>query len=126
MDNGAFVINNEPPKDSIHFQEVSDITKFIPLGNRVVGRITKDPDQEIVVKGIIMPGDKQNPYVEAEVLAVGRGTTIATGVVPCEVKVGDMCLLWNGKAFPLVDGNKKYVIFQETDIVALFKKPETK
>jgi len=98
------------------------ITKFIPLASRLIGKLVKDPNREKISKGgIILGTDIEDPYVECQIIAVGRGTITHSGLVPNECKVGDMALLFNGKKYMLKDGGEDYIIFNEADIVATYK-----
>jgi len=118
---------------------VENVTSYIPTGNRIIGQVINDPRKEKILKsGIILPNDilgGKDPYITVKAIKVGRGTMSHNGIVPCEVNVGDLCLVFNGKWFelkekPVVDekGNIKdgdsFVIFSENDIVALYKDRE--
>lgn len=115
---------------------LENVTSYIPTGNRIIGKVINDPRKEKILKsGIILPNDilgGKDPYITVLAIRVGRGTISHNGIVPCEVNVGDMCLVFNGKWFqldekPIIDeqGNIKkgdsFVIFSENDIVALYK-----
>jgi len=101
--------------------KTDNINKFIPLRDRVVGKLVKDARKETKVGSIILTSNTKEPYSECEVLSVGRGVTTSIGVIPPEVAVGDICLLWTGKWFELTDGDNQYIIFQENDIVAKYR-----
>jgi len=98
------------------------VTKFIPLASRLIGKLVKDPNREKTTKsGIILQQDVEDPYVECQIIAVGRGSITHSGLVPNECKVGDMALLFNGKKYMLKDGGEDFIIFNESDIVATYK-----
>ena len=98
------------------------VTKFIPLASRLIGKLVKDPNREKTSKGgIILANDVEDPYVECQIIAVGRGSITHQGLVPNECKVGDMALLFNGKKYMLNDNGETYIIFNEADIVATYK-----
>lgn len=99
------------------------ITKFVPLRDRIIGKLVKDARNETVLpSGLVLTSDVKEVYSEVEVLSVGRGVITTIGVVPPEVQVGDICLLWTGKWFEITDGEETFIIFQENDIVAKYKK----
>lgn len=120
---------------------LENISSYIPTGNRIVGKVINDPRKEkILASGIILPDDilgGKDPYVTVRALKVGRGTVSHNGIVPCEVKEGDLCLVFNGKWYDLKEKPKvddkgnviegdSFIIFSENDIVALYKDREKK
>lgn len=119
---------------------LENLTSYIPTGNRIIGKVINDPRKEkILSSGLILPNDilgGKDPYITVKAIRVGRGTISHNGIVPCEVKEGDICLVFNGKWYELkekssvkdgqiVDGDS-FVIFSENDIVALYKDREQK
>lgn len=135
MDNGQSIIFAEDK------MTLENVTSYIPTGNRIIGRVINDPRKEkILESGIILPDNilgGKDPYITVKALKVGRGTMSHNGIVPCEVKEGDLCLVFNGKWFELkekpsvnekgdvIEGDS-FVIFSENDIVALYKDREKK
>lgn len=135
MDNGQSVVFAEDK------MTLENVTSYIPTGNRIIGKVINDPRKEkILESGLILPNDilgGKDPYITVKAIRVGRGTMSHNGIVPCEVNVGDICLVFNGKWFELkekssvnekkevVEGDS-FVIFSENDIVALYKDRETK
>jgi co-chaperonin GroES (HSP10) len=110
---------------------LENISSYIPTGNRIVGKIINDPRKEkISTGGIILPNDilgGKDPYITVRAINVGRGTMSHNGIVPCEVKEGDICLVFNGKWYELKEKNgDSFVIFSENDIVALYRDREKK
>ena len=102
--------------------KVEGFTNYKPLGNRVIGQVLKDPKEEEILNGIILPfgvtGGRKDPYLVVKVLKVGRGTITHNGIIPCEVVPGDTVMLFNSKWFELEEDGKKFIIFAENDIVA--------
>lgn len=106
---------------------------YQPLSNRIVGKM-KVKSEKVLPSGIIVPAgaqEQESPYVEVEVVAVGRGYVSQSGnIVPMETKVGDKVILIKVQPFILPsEGNpelaedERYVVFQESDIFV--KKIET-
>ena len=102
---------------------------YEPLSQRIIGKRKKKTDKQTAA-GIIIPQDiNDNPYIEVEVLAVGRGYVSQSGnIVPMETKVGDIVLLINTTPFilpkdksPEIAENEELVIFQESDIYTRIK-----
>jgi co-chaperonin GroES (HSP10) len=119
---GENLLVEQEPINAMDFMTDVPLTKYIPFGNRIIGKLVKDPEKEVILdSGIIMTSDKKSPYVECQVVKVGRGVTTNNGLVPCESKVGDIALLFNGKSYTLNDGDEKFIIFTEQDIVASYK-----
>lgn len=111
----------------IDFMESSSVpvSKYIPLASRLIGKLIKDPSKEVVLKsGIILANDTQEPYVECQIVKVGRGTITHSGIIPNECKIGDVALLFNGKKYILKDGDEEFIIFNESDIVATYTPTE--
>jgi co-chaperonin GroES (HSP10) len=67
--------------------------KFRPIGPRVY--IAIEPEPEMTPGGIVIPEHlrKKAPVTRVKVLAVGEGYHTSGGVVPCEVKPGDIALM---------------------------------
>ena len=106
--------------------DVQDVTHYIPLGNRLIGKLITDPSkEEKLASGIILPhdvtGGSKIPYTVVKILKVGRGTITHNGLVSCEAQPGDTALLFNAKWYVLKDKNdgQDYIIFSENDIVAI-------
>ena len=122
MLNGEVMMVQGKEVEVTDFAESVPVTKYIPLASRLIGKLIKDPNKEMVTKtGIIMPNDMQEPYVECQIIKVGRGTLTNNGVTPNECQIGDIALLFNGKNYFLKDGAEKFIIFNESDIVATYR-----
>ena len=122
MLNGESLLVEGKDVEVADFMETVPVTKYIPLSSRLIGKLTKDPSKGMVTKaGIIMPNDMEEPYVECVIVARGRGTLTNNGVVANECEVGDIALLFNGKKYILKDKGEEFIIFNESDIVAIYK-----
>ena len=94
------------------------MTKFRPLGDRVVVRRVKE-DQK-TAGGIIIPDTVAEKPQEGEVISVGPGALDDSGKrVPSEVKAGDYVLFgkWSGTEVK-VDG-EDLLIMKESDILGI-------
>lgn len=91
-----------------------------PLGDRV---IAKSLDLiEKTAGGIYLPDSAKEKPIEAEVVAVGEGITLADGtVVPIDVKVGDKIVYAKYAGTEVkVDGDE-YVILRADDIFGVIE-----
>lgn len=93
-----------------------------PLGDHVVIKLVKE--EEITASGILLPGaDDKEKKAEGEIIAVGPGKLLDTGVRgTMEVKVGDRVLIkkWGGDE---VEVEKvEYKIVSQEDILAILEK----
>ena len=90
--------------------------KLVPLGDRVV--LKPLVAEETTKSGIVLPGqDKEKPQ-QAEVVAVGPGTS----EVKMEVKKGDKVIFskYSGTEVKLEE-NDKYIVVKQEDIHAIIK-----
>ncbi|MBR1441312.1 MAG: co-chaperone GroES [Lachnospiraceae bacterium] len=90
--------------------------KLVPLGDRVV--LKPLVAEETTKSGIVLPGqDKEKPQ-QAEVVAVGPGTS----EVKMEVKKGDKVIFskYSGTEVKLEE-NDKYIVVKQEDILAIIK-----
>lgn len=94
------------------------MSKFRPLHDRVLLR--RLSAEEKTAGGIIIPDTAQEKPSEAEVIAVGPGTTSEQGqVTPLNVKPGDRVLFgkWSGTEVK-IDG-QDLLIVKESDILGI-------
>ena len=90
--------------------------KLVPLGDRVV--LKPLVAEETTKSGIVLPGqDKEKPQ-QAEVVAVGPGTS----EVKMEVRKGDKVIFskYSGTEVKLEE-NDKYIVVKQEDILAIIK-----
>lgn len=93
--------------------------KLQPLGDKVV---IKHLDEKAVTStGIVLPTSSQDKSQQAEVVAVGSGTTSDGKIVTMEVSVGDNIIYaeYSGTKVKL-DGTE-YIIVKQSDILAIIK-----
>ena len=89
-----------------------------PLHDRVL--IKRIEEQETVKGGIIIPDAAKEKSQEGEVISVGTGKTLESGViVPLEVKEDDRILFgkYSGTEIKLQD--QDYLILREDEIVGI-------
>lgn len=90
-----------------------------PIFDRVV-LLPKAPEEE-TLSGIILPTIAQDKSQEAEVVAVGDGTTFDGKDVGMRVAVGDKVLFSKYAGTEIEFEGKKYVIARQADILAKLK-----
>lgn len=89
--------------------------KLVPLGDRVVLQELKA--EETTKSGIVLPGQAQEKPQQAEVLAVGPGTS----EVKMEVAVGDQVIYSKYSGTEVKLDGQKYIIVKQDDILAIVK-----
>lgn len=92
---------------------------FKPLNDRVI--VEPLEGEEMTAAGIYVPETAKERPQEGTVLAVGPGRLLDSGErAPMEVRTGDRVLFarYAGTEFK-VDGDKRYLILGERDILAI-------
>lgn len=90
------------------------MTKFKPLGNRVVVKRSKAVTSK---GGILLPDSAQEAPKEGEVVAVGPGKCDEEGkVVAMNVSVGDRVLFSSYAGTKTEEGDDEYLILSEDEI----------
>ena len=88
-----------------------------PLGDRVVLKIE---EKEQTVGGFVLAGSAQEKTKTAKVVAIGQGVRTSSGeLVAPSVKVGDQVLVEAHAGIEVKDGDEKYVIVGEANILAI-------
>ena len=88
-----------------------------PLGDRVVLKIE---EKEQTVGGFVIAGSAQEKTKTATVVATGQGVRTLSGeLVAPSVKVGDQVLVEAHAGIEVKDGDEKYVIVGEANILAI-------
>ena len=88
-----------------------------PLGDRVVLKIE---EKEQIVGGFVLAGSAQEKTKTAKVVATGKGVRTLSGeLVAPSVKVGDQVLVEAHAGIDVKDGDEKYVIVGEANILAI-------
>ncbi len=91
--------------------------KLVPLGDRVV--LKHLVAEETTKSGIVLPGQNKEKSQQAEVIAVGPGTTADGKEIKMEVKVGDHVIYSQYAGTQVKLGDEEYVVVKQTDIVAI-------
>jgi chaperonin GroES len=92
--------------------------KLRPLGDRVW--VEPVDREETTASGIVLPDTAKEKPMEGHVLAVGPGARNDKGErMPVEVKVGDRVLFAKYSGTEVKDGNHKYLIMSEKDLLAI-------
>ena len=88
-----------------------------PLGDRVVLKIE---EKEQTVGGFVLAGTAQEKTKTAKVVAIGQGVRTLSGeLVAPSVKVGDQVLVEAHAGIDIKDGDEKYIIVGEANILAI-------
>ena len=88
-----------------------------PLGDRVVLKIE---EKEQTVGGFVLAKSSQEETKTATVVATGQGVRTLNGdLVAPSVKVGDQVLVEAHAGIEVKDGDEKYVIMGEANILAI-------
>ncbi|ACB91134.1 co-chaperonin GroES [Streptococcus pneumoniae CGSP14] len=90
-----------------------------PLGGRVALKIEeKGP----TVGGFVLAGSAQEKTQTAQVVATGQGVCTLNGdLVAPSVKTGDRVLVEAHAGFDVKDGDEKYIIVGEANILAIIE-----
>lgn len=90
-----------------------------PLGDRVVLKVE---EKEQTVGGFVLAGSGQDKTKTAEVIATGEGIRTLNGdLVAPSVKVGDKVLVESHVGIDVKDGDEKYIIVGEANILAIIE-----
>lgn len=88
-----------------------------PLGDRVVLKVE---EKEQTVGGFVLAGGGQDKTKTAEVIATGEGIRTLNGdLVAPSVKVGYKVLVESHAGIDVKDGDEKYIIVGEANILAI-------
>ncbi len=93
--------------------------KLVPLGDRVV--LKQLLAEETTKSGIVLPGQNKEKPQQAEVIAVGPGTTADGKTVPMEVKVGDQVIFSKYSGTEVKVEEDEYIIVKQSDILAVIE-----
>ena len=88
-----------------------------PLGDRVVLEVE---EKEQKVGGFVIAGAGQDATKTAKVVAVGEGIRTLNGeLVAPSVKAGDTVLVESHAGIDVKDGEEKYLVVNEANILAI-------
>lgn len=88
-----------------------------PLSDRVVLKVE---EREQKVGGFVIAGAGQDATKTAKVIAVGEGIRTLNGeLVAPSVKAGDTVLVESHAGTEVKDGEEKYLVVNETNILAI-------
>ena len=88
-----------------------------PLGDRVVLKIE---EKEQTAGGFVLAKSAQEETKTATVVATGQGVRTLSGeLVPPSVKAGDQVLVEAHVGIDVKDGDEKYIIVGEANILAI-------
>ena len=90
-----------------------------PLGDRVVLKIE---EKEQTAGGFVLAKSAQEETKTATVVATGQGVrTLSSELVAESVKVGDQVLVEAHAGIDVKDGDEKYIIVGEANILAIIE-----
>jgi len=94
------------------------VMSFKPLGERVVLKLVEA--EEKTKGGIVLPDTAKEKPQKGEVVAVGSGKVMENGKkAPIEVKAGDKVFFSRYSGTEVKDGEEKFLIVNERDILAI-------
>ncbi len=93
-------------------------TVLKPLGSRVV--VEPMEQEEVTPGGIVLPETAKEKPQKGKILAAGPGRLLDDGKrAPLEVQVGDTVIFAKYAGTEFKQGDKKYLILGEKDILAV-------
>jgi chaperonin GroES len=96
------------------------MTKFRPLGDRVLVRRIKE--EERTKGGIVIPDTAKEKPQEGKVIAVGKGKHGDDGnLIPLEVRSGDKILFGKYSGSEVKLDGEEHVIMREEDILGILE-----
>lgn len=92
--------------------------KLKPLGDRLI--VEPIEQEELTASGIVLPETAKEKPMQGKVLAIGPGARKEDGSrIPMDVSTGDTVLYARYAGTEVKIENKKYLIFKETDVLAM-------
>ncbi|MBE7474160.1 MAG: co-chaperone GroES [Anaerolineae bacterium] len=89
-----------------------------PLGDRLI--VEPIEQEEMTTSGIVLPETAKEKPMQGKVLAVGPGARKEDGSrIVMDVSIGDTILYAKYAGIEVKLENKKYLIFKETDVLAI-------
>ena len=89
-----------------------------PLGDRII--VQPIEQEEMTASGIVLPETAKEKPMQGKVLAVGPGARKDDGSrIKMDVKKGDTVLYAKYAGTEVKIEDKKYLIFRETDVLAI-------
>ena len=89
-----------------------------PLGDRLI--VEPIEQEEMTTSGIVLPETAKEKPMQGKVLAIGPGARKEDGSrIAMDVSTGDTVLYAKYGGTEVKIENKKYLIFKETDILAI-------
>ena len=89
-----------------------------PIGDKIA--IKPVAAEEVTKGGIVLPGSAQEKPQQGEVIAVGGGILLQSGVrAPLEVKVGDKVVYAKYAGTEVKFNGEEFVILSEKDILVV-------
>lgn len=109
-------------KQNSNVSEKGSMPKIIPLGDRVLLKISEDKNGSKTPSGIFIPDtvDKEKPE-QGKVVAVGEGKYIDGKLIPLNVKVGDTVVFSKYGYDEIKVDEEEFLIVKEDNILAIIK-----
>jgi chaperonin GroES len=98
------------------------MAKFRPLQDRILVK-RLDKDEQKTAGGIIIPDTAKEKPQEAEVIAIGNGKRLETGVTqPLDVKVGDRILFGKYSGSEIKIDGEEHLILREDEVLGVLER----
>ena len=97
-------------------------SKIIPLGDRVLLKVSEDKNGPKTASGIYIPDtvDKEKPE-QGKVIAAGEGKYVDGKLIPINVKIGDTVIFSKYGYDEIKVGEEEFLIIKEDNILAIIK-----
>jgi chaperonin GroES len=107
-------------KQNSNVSGIVTTTKIIPLGDRVLLKVSEDKNHSKTASGIFIPDtvDKEKPE-QGKVIAVGEGKYIEGKLIPLNVKVGDTVVFSKYGYEEIKVDEEEFLIIKEDNILAI-------
>lgn len=107
-------------KQNSNASSAGNVSKIIPLGDRILLKISDDKNQSKTVSGIYIPDtvDKEKPE-QGKVVAVGEGKYIDGKLIPLTVKIGDTVIFSKYGYDEIKVNDEEFLIVKEDNILAI-------
>jgi len=107
-------------KQNSNISEKWSVSKIIPLGDRVLLKVSGDKNGSKTASGIFIPDtvDKEKPE-QGKVVAVGEGKYVDGKLIPLNVKVGDKVVFSKYGYDEIKVGEEEFLIVKEDNILAI-------
>ena len=109
-------------KQNSNVSEKGNVSKIIPLGDRVLLKVSGDKNGSKTASGIYIPDtvDKEKPE-QGKVIAAGEGKYVDGKLIPINVKIGDTVIFSKYGYDEVEQNNEELYLLKEESILAIIK-----